>query len=418
MSGPSGRVPTRPAYTLALLTCVYFFYLLDRNAVLVTQELFKAEFHLSDTQVGLATGLSYGVFYALVGLPLGFVIDRTNRSRLLGALVAIWSGVTMLCALAGQFWHLAVSRAIVGAAESGGSPTSLSILSDLYPPEKRATVSSIFFAGAGVGGIVSFLVGGYIAQHFGWRAVFFVYGAPGLLLAALIWLTVPEPKRRAITDTSVARGFWTTARGLIQDRALLPVYCGSVLYTLSMSGVGSWMVPYLMRVHHLPVATAGVTVALAFGLLATLGSIGFGFASDWFERKRKGGMLTALAIAALFNGGAGIALAVSQYFPVALACFALWGVSALVYSGPANAGIAGLAPERARGVGFALFAVLCNLIGSGLGPLLTGLLSDWLAPALGARSISAAIGALATVQLGAAVAFFLAARQWRARQQI
>jgi len=415
MRAPITHTP-RPTYTLALLTGVYFFYLLDRNAVLVTQELFKAEFHLSDTQVGLATGLSYGVCYALVGLPMGFLIDRTNRSRLLATLVAIWSGVTVLCVLAGQFWHLAVSRAIIGGAESGGSPASLSILSDLYPPERRATVSSIFFAGAGVGGIISFLVGGYIAQHFGWRAVFFVYGAPGLLLAVLIWFTVAEPQRRAITDASVARGFWTTSLGLIRDRGLLPIYCGSVLYTLSMSGVGSWMVPYLMRVHHLPVAMASVTVALAFGLLATLGSIAFGFASDWFERRRKGGMLTALAFAALFNGVAGIALALSQNFPLALLCFALWGVSALVYSGPANAAIAGIAPERARGTGFALFAVLCNLIGSGLGPLLTGVLSDRLALVLGTRSISAAIGMLAAVQIGATVAFLLAARRWRARQ--
>ena len=324
----------------------------------------------------------------------------------------------MLCALAGQFWHLAVSRAIVGAAESGGSPTSLSILSDLYPPERRATVSSIFFAGAGVGGIVSFLLGGYIAQHFGWRAVFIVYGAPGLLLAVLIWFTVAEPRRRAIADASVARGFWPTSLSLIRDRALLAIYCGSVLYTLSMSGVGSWMVPYLMRVHHLSVATAGVTVALAFGLLATLGSIAFGFASDWLEQKRKGGMLTALAIAALFNGAAGIALALSQNFSLALVFFALWGMSALVYSGPANAAIAGIAPERARGIGFALFAVLCNLIGSGLGPLLTGALSDWLAPVLGGRSISAAIGVLASVQIGAAIAFFLAAHKWRGRQPV
>lgn len=408
--------PPRPTYTLALLSGVYFFYLLDRNAVLVTQELFKTEFGLSDTQVGVATGLSYGVFYALVGLPLGAAVDRTNRSRLLAMLVTIWSGVTMLCALAGQFWHLVAARAVVGGAESGGSPTSLSILSDLYPPSKRATVSSIFFAGAGVGSIVSFLLGGYIAQHFGWRAVFLIYGAPGLILAALILFTVVEPPRRAIRDGSVAQKFWHTSSMLIRDRGLLLVYCGSVAWTLSISGVGSWMVPYLMRVHSLPVATAGVVVALGLGLLATLGSIAFGFASDWLERKRTGRMLTALAVTSAFNGLAGVALALSDQFALAMVCFGLWGTTAIVYSGPANAAIAGLAPERARGVGFALFAVLCNLIGGGLGPLLTGILSDRLTPSLGAGAISGAIGLVAVIQLIAAIAFFRAARHWRARK--
>lgn len=402
------------AYVLALTAAVYFFYLLDRNAVLVTQELVKQEFGLTDTQVGLTTGVLYGIAYALVGLPLGRLIDRTHRGRLLALLVALWSGVTLLCGFATRFWHLATARFIVGAAESGGAPTSLSILSDLYPPERRAAVSSIFFAGAGIGGIVSFLAGGYIAANWGWRAVFLIYGAPGLLLAGLIALTVRDPRRAQPVAPESARGFWATIGMLTGDRALFPVYCGAVLYAFCNSGIGAWMIPYLMRVHHLPVTEAGIVVALCFGVLSTIGSITFGFAADALERRFSGGMLALLAIAAIFNGAAGLSLALAPTFLLAVVALSFWGLSGIVYSGPVNAAIARLAPSGTTGTAFALFAVLCNLIGAGLGPLFVGMTSDGF-QTMGGESIRPALGLVALVQLATPIMFLCACWRWRGR---
>jgi predicted MFS family arabinose efflux permease len=140
--------PARRAYVLALFSLLYCVYMLDRNAALVTQELIKEDFALSDSEVGLVVGTLWGVSYALAGLPLGFMTDRVHRVRLLSALVAIWSGLTGLCALATSFWHLALARIGVGAAEAGGSPLSASILSDMFPPERRASALAIFYAGA------------------------------------------------------------------------------------------------------------------------------------------------------------------------------------------------------------------------------------------------------------------------------
>ena len=131
-------------YVLILLSLVYVFYLVDRSAVIVSQELIKKEFGLSDTTVGLLTGTLYGVAYALAGIPMGWAADRVNRRNLVAGIVAIWSGLTALSGLCANFWQLALARIGVGAAESGGGPAALSILSDMFPPNRRGTVSSIF----------------------------------------------------------------------------------------------------------------------------------------------------------------------------------------------------------------------------------------------------------------------------------
>jgi len=405
----------RRGYVLVLLSGVYFFYQLDRNALLVTQELVKHEFGLSDTQLGLLSGLLYGVSYGLAGLPLGYLVGRIDRRRLLALIVALWSGMTMLSGLAARYWQLAAARLVVGAAESGGTPAALSILSDLYPPQRRAAITSLFYAGGGLGGMVTFLGGGAIAAHWGWRAVFLIYGLPGLVLALLIATTTRDPPRRSLpvqAPLHPARAILI----LLGDPALLAVLVGSTLFTLSMAGFGSWMIPYFMRVQHLTIAQAGIAVALGLSLLSMAGTILFGFIADAGERRWRGGLLLLLAFATLLNGLTGIGVALSAALVPALICFAIWGATSLVCAGCANAAIAELAPDHARGLGFALYAVLCNLLGAGLGPLFSGMISDAFQPTLGDGSIRPAIGALAAVQLLATLAFVRAALLWRIRR--
>ncbi|MFM6832794.1 MAG: MFS transporter [Novosphingobium sp.] len=406
----------RRIYILGVTTLVYFFYLLDRNAIIVTQELFKAEFQLSDTQVGLATGILYGVAYAAVGIPIGRLIARTHRVRLLSTLVAVWSGVTLLSGMATQFWHLAVARVLVGAAESGGAPVSLSILHPLFGKNRRATVSSIFFAGAGLGVIVSFLAGGWIASNYGWRAVFYCYGAPGLLLAVLIFFTIPESPRVPIDPNAPSSSALRDAFSLLRDRRLLPIYIGSVLFSTTNAGIGAWMVPLLMRAHHFTLPQAGAFVALALGVFGTVGSLVLAVIADRAERAWRGGLLLVLAIAAIANGIAGVAAALAGDPTIVALCLCLWGITGLAYSGPSNAAIGEIAPPHLTGVGFSLFAVLCNLIGSGLGPLAAGIISDSYAFSMGDQSVRPAIGIIACVQVFTAVAYIIAVRRSRVGQ--
>lgn len=416
-SKTEGNMPTltrkRRLTVLALTFLVYVFYLLDRNAIIVTQELFKKEFTLSDAQVGLVTGVIYGIAYATAGLPIGWLIQRTSKVKLLALLVAVWSGVTVLCGLATQFWHLAAARALVGAAESGGAPVSLSIVHPMFAKSRRAIVSSIFFAGAGAGVIISFLAGGFIAQEFGWRMVFFVYGAPGLLLAVVILLIAPEPPRVPI-DTSIKSNMFSDALKVVGNRTLMPIYLAAVICSFVNAGMGTWMVSFLVRVHNFSLPQAGAAIAFGLGLFGTLGSLGFGYLADKAEARRPGGLLIILAICSLANGVAGIAAALAGSPALAILCISFWGLTAIAYSGPTSAAIGNLAPPHLLGSGLSMFSVLCNLIGSGLGPLLAGSISDQFSATMQSDSLRPAMVAIACFQVISVGAFLIAARRQRA----
>ncbi len=263
--------------------------------------------------------------------------------------------------------------------------------------------------------IVSFLAGGFIAVEYGWRAVFLIYGLPGVLLALLILFTVPEANPRQPIPADAKSGMISGALALLGDRRLRPVLIGSVVFSTCNAGVGSWMVSFLVRVHHLSLPAAGSVVALAIGVFGTIGSLTIGLLADRLERTRPGGLLLTMAIAGVANGIAGVAAALVSSPLLCIVCFCLWGVTALAFSGPSNAAIAELAPPHLTGVGFSLFAVLCNLIGSGLGPLATGMISDSLQPQFGAASMRQAIATIAALQVFAALAYLTARRRWPSR---
>jgi MFS family permease len=203
----------------------------------------------------------------------------------------------------------------------------------------------------------------------------------------------------------------------VLDRALLAIYVGGIFFTMAVSTVGVWLVPYLMRVHDLPVSIAGVIASIGYGVLGIVGSLAFGIAADAAGRKRTGGMLELLAIGALVNGVATLGLALVHGFTAAMAFLALWGISGYIYAGTANAAISHLAPARSRATAFALYTVLVTLIGTSVGPLLAGMLSDAYQHELGDRSLLPGIGLSAFYQVGSIICFVYAARAWRRRSQ-
>lgn len=402
--------PRYRAYVVGILALVYFFYLVDRSALIVTQELIREEFGLSDTAMGLLTGTLYGVAYALAGVPIGWAVDRANRRKLLAGIVALWSGLTALSGLCTQFWQLALARIGVGAAESGGSPAALSILSDLFPPERRGTVSSIFYAGAGVGGILSFMVGGWIAQHYGWRAVFVAFGLPGLLLALVLLLTVREPVRKTAT---AARASQSTA-GLLRETfsvmrhpGLGALYIATALYMLSVAGVGTWTVPFLTRTYDLDLATIGLVMGLGAGVFGVLGQVGAGIVFDWARRFGPRGPLMVVAIGSVIHVLAVLVVLLSGNLAVMIVALCFVGATTSIQAGPTNAAISEIAPVHVRGTAFALYAVISNVIGAGLGPVIVGMLSDWLGG--NAASLKSAMIVVALTQLLAVAAYVRAA---------
>jgi len=392
---------------LFILTAMHFFQHLDKAALQVTQEMIKHEFDLTDAQVGLMAGFAYGMGYVLLGLPLGYLIDRTHRVKLLAGLLAIWSGITVMCGVAGNYWQLVVTRTLLGGAESGAVPGGLSILSDMFPPERRAAVTSIFFLAVSLGAFTSFAVGGFLATAFGWRSVFFIYGLPGFVIAVLLWFTVREPARQR-SPSAAPLAFRAAAGSIARDPVLVALYVAATCWTMAISGVASWLFPYWVRVHAFAPSTAGMAVAVCFALLGGLGSVVSGFLADRAERQAKGRMILLLVGIGLANCALAIGAAWANQPLAAFALFSAWGLTALTYSPTINAVIAERAHPQALGMAFAVYILFGTLIGGGVGPLLVGMLSDHFAFAYGALSLRPAFALIALLQLPAVIALYIA----------
>src|SRR3954469_20869050 len=205
----------RRYYVLALLTAVYALNFLDRTIFNVLIEPIKKEFALSDTMMGLLAGFGFVVFYALCGIPIARVADRVNRRNIVAAAFAFWSAMTVLCGMAQNVTMMTLARMGVGAGESAGTPASQSIIADLFSKNERPRALGIYAIGTYLGVFLGYFIGGYVNQHYGWRAAFFAAGLPGIALAAVLWLTVSEPKRGAQAETFTPETLGATLRFLV-----------------------------------------------------------------------------------------------------------------------------------------------------------------------------------------------------------
>ena len=179
-------------YVLGVLVVTYTFNFIDRQIGILVEPI-KRDLGVSDTFMGLLTGLAFAVFYTLMGIPIARIADRANRRNLIAVALAIWSTFTALQGIAQNAWQLMVFRIGVGVGEAGCSPPSHSIIADYYPQNRRASALGIYSLGIPVGILFGFFVGGWMEQYFGWRWAFFVVGLPGLLLALVVRFTVKEP---------------------------------------------------------------------------------------------------------------------------------------------------------------------------------------------------------------------------------
>jgi len=402
---PGGRAFVHPAasddalairyrsLTLALLTLVYFFSFMDRQILSILLEAIKADLRLSDTQLGLLSGLVFAIFYATLGIPIARLADRSSRRTIIAASLAVWSAMTAACGLAQTFTQLMLARIGVGVGEAGAGPPSHSIIADLYPPDRRASAMAIYSLGVLLGGGLGVMIGGNVASLYGWRAAMFVVGLPGLLLAVVVRFVVVEPRRglsdpvRAVepaVQPSLADGIasiWRSAPA----RHLVAAITLTSLVGYALTGWGpSYMqrsLGFSMRevanYVALPAALIGAASALIGGKLADRAARRHGvYAQSWVVVAMK-------AIAFPF--------AIAFYFidapHLALACYFVSYIFAGAYLGPTFAMIQHLAPLRLRATWAALSLLAINLIGLGLGPFLVGQLSDWLRPAFGAESL-------------------------------
>ena len=189
-------------YVVGVLTAVYASSQVDRQIMGMLLEPIKLELGANDTQMGFLVGLTFAVFYATLGMPIAMLADRSNRRNIVTAAISIWSAMTVVCGYAATFVQLALARIGVGVGEAGSSPPSHSMIADLFGPKERGTAMGVFALGVNIGLLIAYLGGGWLSEHYGWRMTFVAVGLPGLLIAAILYFTVAEPKRGAIEVTT------------------------------------------------------------------------------------------------------------------------------------------------------------------------------------------------------------------------
>ena len=379
-------------YTLSVLVVVYTFNFIDRQILSILIEPIKADLGASDFGMGLLSGTAFAIFYATLGMPLALLADRWNRRNLIGISLAIWSGMTALSGLAGNFWHLAAARIGVGIGEAGCSPAAHSMIADLYSSEQRATALGIYALGIPFGIMFGLFAGGAIADTFGWRLAFFVVGIPGLLLSALVFLTVREPARgqadgHVASADEAAPSIIEVFRYLLTRPAFIHLAIGGGLTAFVGYGLITWAPTFFVRSHGMSLTEAGFWLGLVLGIPGGIGIVAGGWLSDRIGANDARWRLWVVAVALAIVVPIGAAAFLVEAWRLSLVLLSLPVALGNFYQGTTFAQTQGLAPVRMRAVAAAILLFILNFIGFVFGPPAVGQLSDVLSGSFGEDSL-------------------------------
>jgi MFS family permease len=378
---------------VAMLAVAYMFNFLDRQLLSILAEEVKRDLSLSDTQLGLLTGLTFALFYTVFGIPIAQYADRANRVRVISAAVAVWSLFTACSGFATNFATLALARIGVGIGEAGCSPPSYSIISDYFEKAKRGRALAIYTLGVPAGSLAGVLIGGWIASEFGWRMAFFVCGGAGFILAPLIAWLVREPPRGANEDPShvATAGAPGAIAYFIRSPMLLLSSLATALAAFVSYGLMNWTPAYLARVQQMELqqiaSTYSIELFVALIIAAWLGAI----IADKFGARRASHYALLPGIGLLGVIPFLFAFTNADDWRVALAMLFAPLVLTTIYLIPALALIQNRTPPQWRATVSALVLFVLNLLGLGLGPLFVGAISDHLQPTHGAQSLAVAL---------------------------
>jgi MFS family permease len=401
-------------YVLGVLTIVYTLNFLDRGLIILLLQPIKADLHLSDTQLGFLTGIAFGLFYAVLGLPIARRADRGNRVAITSLAIGLWGATVIACLFVTNFIQLVFARISAAVGEAGCMPPTYSLLGDYFPrAEERTRAMSIYMLAGPLSALVSFIAGGWLNEHYGWRVTLSVMGIPGLLVSLLVKLTVAEPRVHMGHAQEPARPMPRISYVLSilwYQRSSRHLILGVIWLWMLGLGLGPWQAAFMMRTHGMATAELGVWLGLTFGLGGIAGILLGGYvAGRWFARNERGQMrFTAVTIVLVVPCYVLFLLlprkhdALVALIPVALACN--------VFVGPAFALMQRLVANEMRATTMAVVMMLANLIGMGIGPQLVGIFSDLLAPVLGGDSLRYAMLLMSLAALFAAFHFWRVGR--------
>ena len=394
-AAPAAEPRSAVRATLWILLVVYIFNFIDRQIVNILAEPIARDLDLNDTQIGLMTGLAFALFYTTLGLPIARYSDRptTHRPRLIAIALATWSLMTALCGMAQNFLQLLLARIGVGVGEAGCTPPAHSLIADLVEPAKRSSALAFYALGIPIGTLLGMMIGGLLADWVGWRMAFLVVGLPGVFLAIFVWFYLREPRRSESVEALQARSaqatmpFGQAMKTVMGSRAFVLLLIAGSSAAFLAYGKTTWTTIFFQRTHGLSPGEVGFWFGIVNGAAGIFGTWFGGYLADRFGAKNRRHVLTAPAI--------GMAIAVplaflayqAQSWPVALALLFIPTLCNSLYYGPTYSATQGLVPLRTRAIAAAVLLFFQNLIGLGFGPLLFGMLSDWIKPSFGEDSV-------------------------------
>ncbi len=407
----------RRYYLLVLLALLNVLLVLDKIVLSVLIEPIRAEFGLTDGQLGALMGLVYAVFMGTAGLPLGVLADRTNRRNLAATCLAAWSAMTLACAGAQNLWHLILARVGVGIGEAGGGPAAVSMIADTFEPRRRATAMAVFASGTQVAALVNLTFATYIAHVYGWRAALVAVAIPGFLLALLLVTTTREPQRGLADHSRRARESAPPLRDTLMyvwsQRSLRHLMIGATLCYIVVAGMGSWHFTFLVRSHDLRLHEVGPFLGIGIAALGILANVSSGALSDALGARDDRYRTWLISVGALAALGIGSWSILTTHPSGALAGVVVFAATVMFWFPTVAALTQSLVEVRMRSTIAGLLFLLSNLIGYGIGPLLVGALSDALAPAFAEESLRIAMLCLLGLIAWGALHFFLASRDLR-----
>jgi MFS family permease len=395
---PADEAASQGWYLVFVMTVCYTLSFIDRQILSLLVGPIKADLGISDTQVGLLGGLAFSLFYTFMALPLGRLIDRSNRRNIVVAGVAFWSAMTAACALARDYTGLFLARMGVGLGEATLNPAAASMIADSFPRDRLSSALSVYSMGIYLGAGSALLVGGAVihavaatptlhvpvlGELASWRATFLIVGLPGLLVALWVWTLREPPRRGALVSAHGGHArldLAATARELRRRAvSLFSISGGQMAFAIALYAFMLWAPVYFQRVHGWSPGVTGTRLGLVVLVFGCAGMYAGGRVADrWF---RKGQYDAALRLGAWCGVVGGLSFGVAgllQDSPwLQLALFAP-GVFALAMpAGSCYAGLQLVLPNQVRGQAIAIYLFVANLGGLTIGPLLPGVLNDY-----------------------------------------
>jgi predicted MFS family arabinose efflux permease len=371
-------VSSRRAFsTLAVLSLVCLLNYYDRSLINILIEPIKRDMKLSDGQLGVLTGLAFGLVYSLSAVPVARLADRFGRARVLAFSLALWSAMTGMCGLVRSYPLFVAARFGVGLGEAGGLPATHAIVSEHFSKSRRGFALAVIAVMSGLGIAAGSALGGWIAAHWGWRHAFIVGALPGLVIALMLFLFVRDHRQPGTPEQVAApAGFVKALRTLIKRRAYMWLCIGYGLGSIGSYAGSVWIQAYTMRRFGLDTAQVGSSFSLVFGAAMVFGLIIGGLLGDPLAKRDVRWSFWLLAIC--FGSALPLTAAVlyAPSYPLTLVVLFLQTSIFILHTGPCYALVQSLSGSSLRSTGAALFLAVANLAGLGLGPTVAGWLSD------------------------------------------